>query len=169
MGAPALPDGRDCAGSLPSGDLEARQEQGARTAHGAGAEDDALAQVRAEAGASKGLVHLRRLHWPVVLRHADLRLREHDEEGGRHVLHRRQPYQDRDEVLHPYPRSGDEGARKVRIPVAEDKQPEGQRLPPCDTDGAAHQAEADLPHWESQQNLLLIEYQRIKYIKECNC
>ena len=22
---------------------------------------------------------------------------------------------------------------------------------------------------ESQQNLLLIEYQRIKYIKECNC
>lgn len=26
-----------------------------------------------------------------------------------------------------------------------------------------------LAHDESQQNLLLIEYQRIKYIKECNC
>ncbi len=26
-----------------------------------------------------------------------------------------------------------------------------------------------LAHEESQQNLLLIEYQRIKYLKECNC
>lgn len=27
----------------------------------------------------------------------------------------------------------------------------------------------DVAHKESQQNLLLIEYQRIKYLKECNC
>ena len=27
----------------------------------------------------------------------------------------------------------------------------------------------NISHIESQQNLLLIEYQRIEYIKECNC
>ena len=27
----------------------------------------------------------------------------------------------------------------------------------------------DVAHEESQQNLLLIEYQRIKYYKECDC
>ena len=32
-----------------------------------------------------------------------------------------------------------------------------------------YREECVLAHEESQQNLLLIEYQRIKYIKECNC
>ena len=27
----------------------------------------------------------------------------------------------------------------------------------------------NLPHEESQQNLLLIEYQRVKYFEECDC
>ena len=27
----------------------------------------------------------------------------------------------------------------------------------------------DVAHDESQQNLLLIEYQRVKYFEECNC
>ena len=27
----------------------------------------------------------------------------------------------------------------------------------------------DVAHGESQQNLLLIEYQRVKYFEECNC
>ncbi len=32
-----------------------------------------------------------------------------------------------------------------------------------------HQDKYVFSQLESQQNLLLIEYQRIKYIKECNC
>ena len=35
-------------------------------------------------------------------------------------------------------------------------------------EGRNHQA-IFIPHEESQQNLLLIEYQRIKYLKECDC
>ena len=35
-------------------------------------------------------------------------------------------------------------------------------------EGRNHQAIL-IPCLESQQNLLLIEYQRIKYLKECNC
>ena len=35
-------------------------------------------------------------------------------------------------------------------------------------EGWNHQA-IFIPHEESQQDLLLIEYQRIKSLKECNC
>lgn len=32
-----------------------------------------------------------------------------------------------------------------------------------------YREECVLARGESQQNLLLIEYQRVKYLKECNC
>lgn len=35
-------------------------------------------------------------------------------------------------------------------------------------EGRNHQA-IFIPLLESQQNLLLIEYQQVKYFKECNC
>ena len=44
----------------------------------------------------------------------------------------------------------------------------GSSLAKAVRDGLNNQA-YNLPHHESQQNLLLIDYQRIKYNTECNC